>query len=154
MEKQHEIALIRARCLPIEKHDVYWLFSKSQLEFVLKDVELFASPSRVPTARYRDTMLPVVSLEKYFGIAMNYENIDTKYLVVRSVNGKNEMIKLIVKTVHTLKVHKLETDFSTVTSVQFPQNEDSVLGIYSLSGNRIAVVPDIAKIAQSVQWQG
>ncbi len=154
MEIQHEIALIRAHCLPVEKHDVYWLFGKSQLEFVLKDVELFASPSRVPTAKYRETMLPVVSLEKYFGIAMNYENIDTKYLVIRSVNGKNEMIKLIIKTVHSLKVQKLETDFSTATSVHFPQNSDSVLGIYSLPGKRIAVVPDIAKIAQSVQWQG
>jgi len=153
MEKQNEIALVRAHCLPVEKHDVYWLFGKSQLEFVLKDVESSASPSRVPAAKYRDMMLPVVSLEKYFGIAMNYENIDTKYLVVRSVNGKGKMIKLIIKTVHSLKVHKLETEFSTITSVRFSQNGEDVLGTYSLSGNRIAVVPDIVKIAQSIQCQ-
>jgi hypothetical protein len=149
MEKQHEIIQVRAHCLPLEGFELYWLFGKSQLEFVLKDIELFASPSRVSTTRYGDKMVPVISLEKYFGIEVKYENIDKKYLVIRAVNEKNEMIKLIIQTIHSLQVQKLGMEFTARSSVHFPDNRGAILGTYSLPGNKIVVVPDIVKIFQA-----
>ncbi len=147
MEKQPEVAIVKANCLLFEGYELYWLFGRSQLEFVLKDVEVFASPSSAGSARYRDTMLPVVELEDYFGLTPGTATGSGQYLVVRTVRNRTKLVKIIVKTSYALKVHKLDAGFAKISSLRFSQNGGDVLGFYSFAQDKIAAIPDIAKIS-------
>ncbi|MGB3211155.1 MAG: chemotaxis protein CheW [Desulforhopalus sp.] len=154
MKKQLEIAIVKANSATLEGCELYWLLSRSQLEFLFKEVEIFSSPPFVATAQYRETMLPVVSLEKYYGLEEKIVNGPHKYIVVRSVNEKNEMVKLIVQTVQTLKIHKLETGFASLSSPILPKNSEDILGIYSLANGKLGIVPDFVGLSRSLHWRG
>ena len=154
MKKQLEIATIKANSEIFQGHEIYWLLSRNQLEFLFKEIEIFSSPPFVATAKYMEAMLPVISLEKYFGLQVNDENQHPKYLVVRSVNEKKELVKLIIQTSHTLKIHKLESESQSLQSPALPQNSKDVLGIYSLASNQIGVVPDFVGMSRSLQLRG
>jgi len=153
MEKQLEIASIKANTGSFHGREIYWLLSRTQLEFALKEVEIFSSPPFVTTAKYQEAMLPVINLEKYYGLEEKERNGSPKYFVIRSVNEKKELVKLIIKTPQTLKIQKLETDFKSFSSLLFPQNSANVLGMYSLGTGKLGVVPDFVGMTQSLQWK-
>ena len=154
MTKQLEIAIIKANSKALQGYELYWLLSRTQLEFLFKEVEIFSSPPFVDTAKYQEVMLPVINLEKHYGLQEKEENGPVKYLVVRSVNEKKEMVKLIIQMPQTLKIHKLETEFESLQSTELPQNSEDVLGMYSLATDKIGVVPNFLGMSRSLQLRG
>ena len=154
MKKQLEIAIIKANSNTFQGYQLYWLLSRTQLEFLFKEVEIFSSPPFVATAKYQEVMLPVINLEKHYGLEEKDENGSAKYLVVRSVNEKKEMVKLIIQMPKTLKIHKLETAFKSLQSMELPQNSEDVLGMYSLATDKIGVVPNFLGMSRSLQLRG
>ena len=151
MTKQLEIAIIKANSKTLQGYELYWILSRTQLEFLFKEVEIFSSPPFVATAKYQEVMLPVLNLEKHYGLEEKDDNRLSKYLVVRSVNEKKEMVKLIVQMDQTLKIHKLETEFKSLQSTPLPQNSEDVLGMFSLATDKLGVVPDLIRISRSLQ---
>lgn len=154
MKKQLEIATIKVNSTIFQGCELYWLLSRNQLEFLFKEVEIFSSSPFVATAKYKDAMLPVINLEKYFGLEGKDENGPPKYLVVRSVNEKKELVKLIIQTSHTLRINKLDSEFQSLQSPVLPKNSKDILGMYSLATGQIGVVPDFVGMSQSLQLRG
>jgi hypothetical protein len=141
MKKQLEIATIKANNVTFQGCELYWIFSRNQLEFLFKELEIFSSPSLVATAKYQEVMLPVINLEKY--------------VVVRSVNEQQELVKLIIQTPQALKIQALETGFMSLqSSPTLPKNNQDVLGIYSLAADKIGIVPDFVGMSRSIQLRG
>jgi len=153
MKKQLEIALIKANSPAFRGCEFYWLFSRNQLEFLLKEVEIFSSPPFVATAKYQETMLPVINLEQYYGLAEKDRSGSTKYLVIRSADEKKELIKLIVQTTQTLKIQKLESEWKPSQDSVLPKHGEQVLGMYFLAEDKLAVVPDFIAMSRSLQWR-
>ncbi|MCP4338127.1 MAG: hypothetical protein GY799_04405 [Desulfobulbaceae bacterium] len=154
MKKQLEIAIIKANSASYQGCEIFWVFGRNQLEFLFKEVEMFSSPPFVTTAKYQEVMLPVINLEKYFGLKEKGENGPPRFLVVRSVNEEKEMVKLIVQIPQTMKIHKLETEFEPLQSTALPQNNADILGMYSLATDKLAVVPDFVGMSRSLQLRG
>lgn len=154
METKLEVAIIQANT-PIGKDGgFYWLFSRNQLEFILKEVTVFQSPALTAAAQYRETVLPVVSLEEYFGLPPQTAPRSLKYLVLRGVTDEKQVVKVIVATPHGLRLDRLEPGTTATCQVDLPKHTDELLGSYRLSGGGVALVPDIATISRSLQWRG
>ncbi len=151
MKKQLEIALIKANSPTIQGMEFYWLFSRNQLEFLLKEVEIFLSPPLVATAKYQETMLPVINLEQHFGLAEKDQSGSPKYLVIRSADEKKELVKLIVETTQALKIQKLEPEWKASQETVLPKHGEHVLGMYFLAVDKLAVVPDFIAMSRSLQ---
>ncbi len=154
MKKQLEIATIKANNV-FQGCELYWIFSRNQLEFLLREVELFSSPTAVITAKYQEVMLPVINLEKYYGLAEKFKNGPPKYVVVRSVNEKKEMVKLIIQTPQSVKIQTVEEHFTSLqSSPNLPKNSEHVLGMYSLTDGKVGIVPDLVGMSRSIQKRG
>ena len=154
MEIKLEVATIQANCEPLGGYNLYWLVSRSQVEFILQNIEVFHSPPFVATAQYQEMMLPVVSLEKHYGLSEKKLARSHKYMVLRAANANQMLVKLIAETPFSPKMQKLETDSTSLGAIVLPKNNVDVLGIYSLSENMAAVVPDIAGIIRSLKLRG
>lgn len=153
MKKQLEVALVKANSPAFHGLEFHWLFSRNQLEFLLREVEIFLSPPLVATAKYQETMLPVVNLEQHYGLAEKDQSGSPKYLVIRSADEKKELIKLIVQTSQTLKIQKLESEWKPSQETVLPKHSEHVLGMYFLAADKLAVVPDFIAMSRSLQWR-
>jgi hypothetical protein len=151
MKKQLEIATFKANSPPFQGAELYWLFSRKQLEFVFREVEIFSSPPYVAAARYREIVLPVISLEKYYGLEEKDRLGSPKYLVVRSVDDQKQLVKLIVQMLQPLKIAPLASGPALSRAPSLPQNREDVLGMYSLATGMIGIVPDFAAMNRSLQ---
>lgn len=151
MKKQLEIAIIKANSLLLEGCELYWLVSRKQLEFLIKELEISPSPPFAAAARYRETVLPVINLEQYYGVEQSARNGSVKYLVLRSVDEDKELIKLIVETPGTVKLHKLEEGFVAMQIPAMPINNEDILGSYSLGTGKVGIVPDFASMLRRLR---
>ncbi len=154
MKKQLEIATIKANSPNLQGCELYWLLSRNQLEFIFKEIEIFSSPPFVATAKYQEAMLPVINLEKYYGLEENDPSGSRKYLVIRSINEEKKLVKLIVQTSQTLKIHKLESEFESLQFPALPQHSKVVLGMYSIATGQVGIVPNFVEMSRSLQLRG
>jgi hypothetical protein len=150
MKKQLEIATIKANTTTFLGGELFWILSRNQLEFLFKEIEISSSPPFAAKARYQGVMLPVISLEKHYGLKEIDQDSSLKYLVVRSVNEKKELEKVIVQTPRTLKIQTLE-GFSSLQAPALPRNSENVLGMYSFEPGKLGIVPDFTGIIRSLQ---
>lgn len=150
MKKQLEIATIKANITTFLGCELFWLLSRTQLEFLLKELEISSSPPFAAKARYQGVMLPVISLEKHYGLKEIDQKSPLKYLVVKSVNEKKELEKIIVQTPQTLKIQTLE-GISSMQAPALPRKSENVLGMYSLAPGKLGIVPDFTGIIHSLQ---
>ncbi len=151
MKRQLEIATIKANSTNFHGWDIFWILSKNQLELLFKEVDIFSSSPSGVTAKYQDALLPVINLENYYGLEVNDRSTLPKYLVVRSVNEKKELVKLIVEIPQKYNLQKLTTGIETLQSPMMSKNGENVLGLYTLAPGQLGVVPDFARISQSLQ---
>lgn len=151
MKKQLEIATIKANITTFLGEELFWILSRNQLEFLFKEIEISSSPPFAAKARYQGVMLPVISLEKHYGLKEIDQDSPLKYLVVRSVNGKKELEKIIVQTPGTLKIQTLLEGVSSLQTPSLPQNNENVFGMYSLEPGKLGIVPDFTGIIHSLQ---
>lgn len=154
MEIKLEVATIQANCELQNGYRLYWLISRNQLEFILQHLEVFRSPPFAATAQYQEVMLPVISLEKHFGLVEENSGKSSKYLVVRAADANQKLIRLIVETPSSPKMQKLEMGFAAFGAFALPKNNVDIFGIYSLSESALAIVPDIAGISRSLKLRG
>lgn len=154
METKLEVAIIQANIPTGKDGGLYWMFSRQQLEFILKEVTVFQSPALTAAAQYRESILPVVNLEEHFGLPSQEASRSLKYLVIRGVNEEKAVVKLIVTTPHTLRIDKLQSGIATPRQTDLPRNGGDLLGSYGLPGGVVVLVPDIAAISRSLKWRG
>jgi hypothetical protein len=154
MKKQLEIATIKANSASFQGCELYWLISRNQLEFLFKELEVCSSPPYAAAAKYQEIMLPVINLEKYYGLAEQKQHGPSKYLVVKSVNDQKELVKVIVETPQPLKIQKLAAGPESLPAPELPKNSENVLGMYGFAEGKLGIVPDFAEMSRSLQLKG
>lgn len=151
METKLEIAIIQANTPTGKEGRLFWLLSRYQLEFILKDVKVFQSPALGAAAQYQETVLPVISLEEHFGMGVEAAQRTLKYLVVRAATEEKTVARLIVATPHGVRIDKLEPGFAVASELMVPRNNGDLLGRYALPAGGIGLVPDISAITRSLK---
>lgn len=154
METKLEIAIIQANTPTGKEGRFFWLLSRHQLEFILKDVKVFQSPTLAAAARYKEIILPVISLEEHFGMVVEATQRTLKYLVVCAATDEKTVARLIVATPHGVRLDKLEPGFGVASDLMVPRNDGDLLGRYTLPTGGVGLVPDITAITQSLQRRG
>lgn len=155
METRLEVATVQANCDPLNGYDLYWTLSRNQLEFILQNIEVFRAPPFAATAQYREMMLPVVSLEKHFGLDERQSSKTAKYLVFRAAGSDHGLVRMIIETPVPLKLQKVEPGlYASFGRLALPKNNMDILGVYSLSATELAIVPDIGGISRSLKLRG
>lgn len=145
-----EVALVRAGCNSEENQKIYWIFSRAQLEFVLKELDHTDSSSSPVIARYQEMLLPVLSLEDYFGFTAAVDGEHKKYMVLRSVDENKKLTRLIVHSNFSPQFLKLTNSFASLTDFTVPDNSNHIRGAYSIGGDKVGVVPDVGSICQGL----
>lgn len=151
MEEKLEIAMLKANSKPLAGFELYWLLSRRQLEFVFQEMRVMPAASGIAVAQYQDELLPVICLEEYYGLPVTGPGRPLKYLVVRSVNDDNTLVRLILQTPCILKIDQLQSAVAFPEQLSLPDNGGDILGIYFLSDRTLGIVPDLVGISGSVK---
>jgi len=150
MRTDLEVAIVRARCSSSDKEELYWIVSRSQLEFVVKELEQVDASKATVMANYQGEALPVISLERYFGFVAYNASESSRYMVLRSVDKKKQVRKLIVQSGDSPKFFKLTRSFAALDTFSAPENSEHILGVYSLGKGKVGIVPDVAGIVGNI----
>lgn len=150
MRTDLEVTIVRASCNSGEKQELYWIFSRSQLEFVLKELDKVDASKPCVMASYQDVSLPVISLEQHFGYVPYNVKESSKYMVLRAVDEQQQVRKMIVQSRESPKFFKLTRSFVALDRFSAPKSSEHVLGAYSLGKNKVGIVPDVAKICEKL----
>ena len=145
-----EIVLVRAGCSSEKNQEIYWIFSRAQLEFVLKELDHDDSSGSPVIARYQDMLLPVLSLGDYFGFTVDAVGESQKYMVLRSADENKKLTRLIVPSNFSPQILKLTNAFASLTDFTTPANSFHIRGAYSLGRDKVGVVPDVGSICQGL----
>ncbi len=152
MAKENEVIMIQANTPPTEGGVVYWLLSKNQMEYILQDIALVPGGSTttpIARAQYQEEVLPVLSLEKYFGLRESGGSGTYRYLVAKTAADTGGIARIIIRTAHQIRVRKLTFAASPVAST-FAENNEDVLGAFSHDDTDLLIVPDIAAIRKKI----
>lgn len=154
MAQRAEIIVIPADIVSVKGWQVFWAFSKKQLDMILHEIELLDKGENpqdfyVSTALWQQKKMAVVSLEKYFGFPQRVESQTDKCAVLKDVlekDGGMELGRIMVQISGNVRVR--EVDFTSLATAvtMLPTRHEDVRGIYSLSDKRLLVMPDVAKI--------
>jgi hypothetical protein len=153
MKDSRKIIVIQSNSSALEDNQLFWLFSKNQLELVLKEIDPAmvepASDYCQATITWQDEILPVVSLEKYFGIAAIHQATPTKYILLKGAQkGKQEVhvAMIAVPIFSDLKIGSVNFSGTSISPTVLKANETDILGAYEHRDRKI-IVPDIYRIA-------
>jgi len=85
---EHKVVIYPSLTSPVEGKQVYFLFSLYQIEDIQGNMSVKTVPFSVPFVEgitvWRDTALPVVSLEHYLGLPRMEPGTRGRYMVLRS----------------------------------------------------------------------
>ena len=150
MGKDVEVAIVRACCKSNDNTELYWMMSRSQVEFVAKNLELVHSSGAQIFARYGDQVLPVFSLEGHFGFASDSIQKSEKYIGVRFVNNDGKLQRLVIATSDSPHFFTLSRSFPALDSFSAPQNSTHMQGVYVLGKGKVAVIPDVTSVCSGI----
>ncbi len=155
MENNRKIIVIQSSSYLAGVGNLFWLFSRNQLELVLKEIErLPAAPAEgfcEGKIAWQGDTLPVVNLEKYFGISGDALSSSAKHLILKGARQEGQEVRLSMVAVPVfaeLKMGVLNFSSDSITPADILKtNSTDALGVFDLGGGKIAVVPDIYRIA-------
>ncbi len=154
MAQRAEIIMIPADILQVKEWQVFWAFSKKQLDMVLQEVEFVevgAAPEDylLSKALWQQEKLAVVSLEKYFGIPQPKVSQADKCAVLKDVVEKGsgpEIGRIMVKIGGNIRVKEVDFTSMATSPSMLPTRQEDVRGVYSLSDKHLLVFPNVEKI--------
>lgn len=154
MTQRAEIIVIPADVAPAKGWQIFWAFSKKQLDMVLQEVELVEVGAAVEDfilsrAFWQEEKLAVVSLEKYFGMPQLTGSQVDKCAVLKDVVDKGsgpEVGRIMVKISGNIRVREVDFMSMSTSPSMLPARQEDVHGVYSLSDKQLLVVPNLEKI--------
>ena len=154
MENNRKIIVIQANSPAGEDGQIFWLFSKNQLELVIKEIDpasvTSADPCCEATIAWQGEILPVVRLEKYFALPESSHSSPARYLILKGAVQEEQGVRLAriaIPVFAEMKMGSLNFAGKSLAPGFLKTNGHDILGSYSLAGGKIAVIPDIGRIA-------
>lgn len=150
MESTREIALVLANTFPHEGRNVYWVFSRKQIEYILTELESKGpgSGAQLMKARYLDEVLSVISLEHHFGLKRRNTKLSDKYIVTKAVSADGELKKTMLHSVYPVRMRVLNFSSTSISPDILLKNREDVLGCFTQGKRHLFIVPDLAGIIQ------
>ncbi len=152
IQKTPEVALVMANSAPIDGWQLYWLISKSQIEYMLTDIAALPPSLEHPElekAQYQEEVLHVLSLEKHYGLIEEPTKTMQRYIVTKSPTSDQKMVKAILRLSHPVRVRKLNFNALRADQTYLQANANDILGAYTLDDNQLVIIPDIATILEN-----
>lgn len=147
-----ELIVIPAQ-VELEGQAVVWAFSKKQLDMVLQDIVEKTSQATgaecVRRAEWQDLELPIICLEKYFGLEQKETSLLPKYCVLKGAQeqeGRATLVRIAVEMQSNIKVVNCNLECQPAPVDILPQRESHVLGVFQLQAGLTMIVPDVVKI--------
>lgn len=152
MQEEREVAVVGANTSPLGTVHIYWLFSRSQIEFILTEIETLptTNENEPARARYIDEALPLINLEKYFGLGDQLQTPIDKYIVTKTTDPNGELIKIIVPAAHPVRMKKLSFATTPAPGSALKKNEEHILGAFFQDNDTLLVVPDLQTIVKNM----
>jgi chemotaxis signal transduction protein len=154
MENNRKIIVIQANSPAGEDGQIFWLFSKNQLELVIKEIDptsvTSADPCCEATIAWQGEILPVVRLEKHFALAETSLRSPARYLILKGAVQEEQGVRLAriaIPIFAEMKMGSLNFTGKSLAPAFLKTNADAILGSYSLTGGKVVVIPDIGRIA-------
>lgn len=155
MDESRKVVVVRSTGTVDGKALLYWMFSRRQLEMVLREIDpvpvLPAAEGFCEAAiAWQEEILPVVSLEKYYGLAEGVRTVPGKHLVLKAAEqlGDEVSVSMIVLPVHTdLQMGSVNGGGRPIDPGFLKINAADILGAFELAAQQIVVLPDICRIA-------
>jgi hypothetical protein len=154
IEKQPEIAIFQANTLSVEGWNIYWVLSKIQIEYILHDITPLPPNAEQPhleRTQYLEETLPVLSLEKYYGLQELPTRSTYGYIVAKIPMPSGDMQKAVLRTNNPIRIRKLTFNAAEAKYTGLPEHSEDILGAFTLPENQLIVVPDIASILNMAQ---
>ena len=156
MENNRKIIVIQANSLAGENGQIFWLFSKNQLELVIKEIDPTSVTSADPcfdaTIAWQGENLPVVRLEKYFALPETSLNPPARYLILKGAVQEEQGVqaaRIAIPIFAEMKLGSLTFAGKSLAPGFLKTNNQDILGSYELAGGKVVVVPDIGRIAMA-----
>ena len=139
------------------------LFTASQIDEILAEVNIqalpFVSDYFLGLCAWREQVLPIIALDKFFGLRPLKQDSDGRYIVVRTVdartNGndpKSDSVKKIQRCVLKVSDHILSAETSPQCEAIHP-DQVSLPSVYVrglfLGETELFILPDLASIIHS-----
>jgi chemotaxis signal transduction protein len=97
-------------------------------------------------------VLPVLSLEQYFGLQEEPSRSEGyKYVVTKTPVGEDTIARTILRFSHPIRIRKLIFNATEARHTGLLVNSGDILGAFTLPENQLLIVPDVAKIHQNVR---
>lgn len=148
-QREPEVAMILANSAPIDGWTPYWLISKLQIEYILHDIAAVPPSSEAPhiqRAQYQDETLPVLSLEKYYGVNPSLYDVRYTYLVTKLPLPTGGISKTVLRLSNPVRIRKLNFNAAKAQETGLQVNDEDILGAFTLPDNQLVIVPDITAI--------
>lgn len=151
MESNLEVALILANCAPYNGRYIYWVLSRKQIEYILTDLEKRGEDKTAHTGvygQYLEELLPVISLERYFGLKVRKTRLADKFIVTRTAGENGKLAKIIVQAPFPVRMRNLDFKTAPTDDNGLLKNSEDILGCFHQGTKHIFIVPDLAVILE------
>ncbi len=152
--KQPEIAIFKANTTNTEGRDIYWVLSKIQIEYILHEITALPPSAEQPQlqrTQYLEESLPVLSLEKYYGLQELPLRSTYGYVVAKIPMNTGSMQKAVLRTNNPVRIRKLTFNAEPAEHTGLPEHSEDIIGMFSLPENQLLIVPNIAAILNNVR---
>lgn len=161
MAEKRDIILVKSAGSGAGGEHLFWLFSKNQLEMVLRDIVTESVPAQPSLTQgvvnWQDQALPLVNLESYYGTAGRAAEQPTRYLFIKGAARTADEVQLamiVVPIYAEMRMGALDIAGKPISPLPLKANSTDIHGIYALDGGGVAVVPDVWRIASRCREEG
>lgn len=138
-----------------EDTSLFFLFTVNQVEEVLSEITLVGIPFSPEFIQgmccWRGQVVPVIDIEKRFGLSESTHTSSGRYLLVRTgaqdSKGGRQLLRCVFRVPDRIKVIQNAGDSSSIMPEKVGIESSLVRGTFQ-QGNDIFMVPDVASILQ------
>ena len=161
MTEKRNIILVGSAGSGAGDGNLFWLFSRSQLEMVQRDLVVEAAPAPMSlaagTVNWQDEVLPLVNLENYYRTAGLPVEPPLRYLFLKGAArdaGEVRLAMIVVPIWAEMRMGMQDIAATPVTPLPLRDRAGDIHGAYALADGGLAVVPDVWRIASRWRKEG
>ncbi len=153
MSNTREIVLIKAAIQPIRRREVFWILSKSQIEHVVQDLPIVPVPFSPRylrgVAAWQGLVLPVVSLERYFGFKSVQGSTVKRHAIVKTTTSATPttITRLLIDVAYDLRIRPSITDCVPIRVANEELAARGLQGVYEWGADSLLLLPDVMVVA-------